>query len=565
MKALRARAAFAMFVFALLTASSACRWERDASPSFRKPESPDSLAILAEEIDPGMGVRLRAGHGFVSISDPWIELSYESAVTPMLLLSGELPEATREGPFGRAIRLAATSTAPVVLEVRLLDDAGRARSSLFAIPGGDAEVVAIVAPEAWLPLRTRAASAASASEWKAARFEILDVPGPARESSAMRVRIAIPASIDEGMAEGFNPFLAALADRLEFEGPMFARFESAWRGAGAGAAIARENESLSRETIRETAKERGGRGRALFDTSFAIGPASSTTMAAAAFVAVLESPERLPSAAQLAETYAARVVPEFLSPSIERALANVRAGTPLPRSGLALLDPGPAWDEDTDARSRAFVWGLLFPGDPYRAAAAATRDASITHSGAGVECARYAAALVAAALSAERPDIDGLLDLAESFLSRGSDAESVVLGTRDAWRRTRSTDSTAAWIERTWLPRAEERHPTMPWAQALPNLGMTALAMEAGSGDFDRTIRLAASFGLDADANAALCGATLGARDGGAAIPDEVQGAVGDAFRCAVIGAENWRLSRLAAATLAASRVLQFDPARDTR
>jgi hypothetical protein len=283
-------------------------------------------------------------------------------------------------------------------------------------------------------------------------------------------------------------------------------------------------------------------------------------MATAALVACLESAKNVPTPAHLAEVMSGRIVGDMLPSSVRRGLVHFRAGTLPPRSGQALLEPGPAWDEDTSARARAFVWGLVFPGDPYRAVAAATRDASITHSGTAVESARFAAALVAASLADPAPGIDELLDLGESFLVEGSDAELVVAGTRDAWRRTRSTDSTAAWVESTWGPRAEERLSMQPWSHELPNLGLTVLALEAGGGDFSRTMRVAAAAGRDAGTNAATCGAILGARSA-RAVPEEWREPMQGAFRSAVVGAENWRLATLAATIESVAAAIRFDPA----
>jgi hypothetical protein len=137
------------------------------------------------------------------------------------------------------------------------------------------------------------------------------------------------------------------------------------------------------------------------------------------------------------------------------------------------------------------------------------------------------------------------------------------LGARETWQRTRNLDSTSIWIENTWVPRAEERHPGMPWMHALPNAAAVVLALEAGGGDFERTIRLAASFGLDADTNAATCGAILGARRGPGGIPGDLFRLPGDSFRSAVVGAENWRLRNLASTIIAVSGAMKFDPTEE--
>ena len=544
----------------ICASAAACRWERESNPHFRRPASPDSLALFASEIDPGPDVHILAGHGFLTISDPWIELHYESRMQRALLLSGELPEATRKASPLRPIRVAAMSTVPALLEISLLGPNGESRSALFAVPGGNAEVVGIFPPDAWIG-RSRAVKTASrAAEWQPQRFEMHERPGSAPQPCPMQVRISIPKAIEEGATlAAAPPFAEKIRERITPSHAHEPRIEAGWRGACIGAAVGHVYEGRDRKEIREASRKM----RPPIDTTFAIGPCPETTMMTAALVACLETSGRLPRPSHLAEVYSARVIPDFLPASVMRGLASLRAGQLPPQSGTPILEPGPAWDEDTSARSRATIWGLLFPGDPYRAASAAMRDASITHTSAAVEDARYAAALVAAALATPAPDLAEILDLGESFLGGGSETEMAILGARETWKRTHNLDSTYTWIERTWLPRAEERLSGQPWMHTLPNAAAMVLALEAGGGDFERTIRLAASLGLDADANAATCGAILGARGGPGGIPGDLMALGGDSFRSAVIGAENWRLRNLASTIIAVSGAMHFDPAEE--
>jgi ADP-ribosylglycohydrolase len=545
---------------ALSAALGACRWETEPNPRFRRAASPDSMAMFASEIDPGREVRIAAGHGFLSISDPWIELRYESHAKRELLLSGALSEATQKASPLRPIRVAAMSAVPTLVEISLLGAKGESRSTLFAVPGGNAEVVGVFPPEAWIARSRGVKTASRAAEWQPQRFEVHECPGPSPQPSTMKLRVSIPSAIDEGTALAVAPpFTDKIRERITPSHAHEPRIEAAWRGACIGAAVGHAYEGRTRKEIRESARKM----RPAIDTTFATGPSPQTTMMTAALVACLETAGRLPRPAHLAEVYSARVIPEFLPASVMRGLASMRAGT-LPHEMRApVLEPGPAWDEDTEARARSMIWGLLFPGDPYRAASAAMRDASITHAAAAVEDARYGAALVAAALATPAPELAEILDLGESFLGGGSETEMAILGARETWQRTRNLDSTSIWIENTWVPRAEERHPGMPWMHALPNAAAVVLALEAGGGDFERTIRLAASFGLDADTNAATCGAILGARRGPGGIPGDLFRLPGDSFRSAVVGAENWRLRNLASTIIAVSGAMKFDPTEE--
>jgi ADP-ribosylglycohydrolase len=513
------------------------------------------LALVSQEIDAGPDVRIRAGHGFVSVSDPWVELSYESRTTPTLLFSGTLPEATREGSPGRVIRVAGASSSPAILEV-LLESSDEVRSAIMALPGGDGEVLALLPPDAWTPRPARQGAKRRAPAWKPHRFEIVELASPARTSRAMRVRVTVPSAIPEDQGVSLASHDQRLGIGMPTPGPRSDRIAGAWTGACIGLAVGKHFDSLSRTEARDAWRA----APAAYDTSAALGPSAATTLATGALVACLECDGTVPDAAHLAEVFSGRVVADLLPRSVQRGLVHFRAGALPPRSGRSILEPGPAWDEDTGAGARAFVWGLLFPGDPYRAASAATRDASITHTSTGVEAARFVAALVAGSLADPAPGVSELLDLGESFLVEGSEAENVIAGTRENWTRTRKPDSTAAWLEATWLPRAQERLSTQPWSHALPNLGLVVLALEAGGGDFARTMRVAASSGLDASANAATCGAVLGARGGTRALPEELREPLRGAFRSAVIGAENWRATTLAATIETVGSTIRFDP-----
>ncbi len=490
----------------------------------------------------------------MSVSDPWVELDYESRMAPTLLFSGTLPEATREGSPGRVIRVAGASSSPVILEI-LLEASGEVRSAIMALPGGDGEVLAFLPPDAWIGRPIRRGAKRSASAWKPDRFEIVELASPTRTPRPMRVRVTVPSAIPEDQGVSLASHDHRLGTGMPTPGPRSDRIAGAWTGACIGLAVGKRFDSLSRTEARDAWRA----SPSAYDTSAALGPSAATTLATAALVACLECGGTVPDAAHLAEVVSGRVVADLLPRSVQRGLVHFRAGALPPRSGRS-LEPGPAWDEDTSAGARAFVWGLLFPGDPYRAAAAATRDASITHDRAGLEAARFVAALVAGSLADPAPGVSELLDLGESFLVEGSEAESVVAGTREAWTRTRKPDSTAAWLEATWLPRAQERFSTQPWSHALPNLGLVVLALEAGGGDFSRTMRVAASSGLDASANAATCGAVLGARGGTRALPEDLREPLRGAFRSAVIGAENWRTATLAATIEAVGSTIRFDP-----
>lgn len=553
------RFAWLFIVFATCVGTASCRWTREEHPKFRTASSADSLALFSEEIDPGPEVTLRAGHGFFSDSSLWLELTYAPATVRGHLVSGILSPEVRAGFADRPLRIVAACDEPAIFELRLLSSDRNVRSVAFAVPGGMRESVHLLTFRDWRLERPEGRPDTGKFPFAPERFEVRGFRSGAEDAPIRRIRMTLPALVAPDRAPEIGTLPAPLQELVTPEDPRRNRVEAAWRAYCLGTGLGKFEESQTRLLLSNTKTPRE-HPRAELDSALALGPTPETSSAIATLVACIDCPRTVPEVGHLSETFAARLLPSYMPAALQRAVAHHHSGIPAKRAALAFLEGGPAFDEDTSQRPRAILWGLLFPGDPYRAAAAASRDASLSHSGEGLDDARYAAALVAGALASPPPRLEELLDLAESFLTDNSPAEEAVLGTRQVWHRTRSLDSCSAWADTTASRRTKTRLPGSPWSHALANLPLVPVALEAGDGDWGRTIRIATSFGQDADANAALCGAVVGALNGLDAIPEEYLSPTFDVFRAAVVGAENWRQAHFASCVVAVSLALEFDP-----
>ncbi|WP_411106258.1 ADP-ribosylglycohydrolase family protein [Streptomyces sp. cmx-4-9] len=150
---------------------------------------------------------------------------------------------------------------------------------------------------------------------------------------------------------------------------------------------------------------------------------------------------------------------------------------------------------------RADVHGWTRPGDPAGAAAAAYRDAALTHTGNGVYAALFVAAATAEA-AAGRTDVHGALRAGLDFVPpRSRLAEAVRHGIGAA----REEPCFEAVVDRL-----HARYGHYHWVHAVPNTALIAAALTHADGDFTRSVCHAVSGGWDTDSNGATAGALAG-------------------------------------------------------
>ncbi|MFD4530238.1 ADP-ribosylglycohydrolase family protein [Streptomyces sp. NPDC058470] len=196
---------------------------------------------------------------------------------------------------------------------------------------------------------------------------------------------------------------------------------------------------------------------------------------------------------------------------------------------------------------RTDAYGYIHPGRPRAAARLALIDAVLSHTGNGIYGAMWAAALVAAALTA-----DGPLPALHSALaavpvgSRLYRSQAELLGLAE---RGATAEEALSWIERTLG--------AYNWVHTLHNAATISAALLWGEGDFVRSIALAVRAGRDTDSTAATVGSVFGALHGSAAIPERLVAPTGGVVRSAVRGFDGITVAELARRTNAVRVTLE--------
>ena len=178
------------------------------------------------------------------------------------------------------------------------------------------------------------------------------------------------------------------------------------------------------------------------------------------------------------------------------ALDNLSSGLPASQVG-EVRNPMNEW---IGAQMRAMVFGQLSPGDPGQAGRLARVDASLSHRGAGIEGAAFAAILCA--LSFHTDDVRQVIRLA-------IDALAPSLYRNEVLQMFALCEGVECFDE-AWTS-IVGRYPNHNWIHCLPNIGAVLSALWFGESDISTSFSLLARAGLDVDCNAGLVGTVLGA------------------------------------------------------
>ncbi len=169
------------------------------------------------------------------------------------------------------------------------------------------------------------------------------------------------------------------------------------------------------------------------------------------------------------------------------------------------------WRECIDGQIKSDLWGYLFPGDPFKAAALAYRDCSFSLTKNGVYGGMFVAGCVAAAMT-ETPTVDSILDAGLAVIPQRSRLYETVQWVRERYAYHKDYIAVCKEIE--------ERFADMSFAGTLNNLAMVTLALVHGNLDHTKTITCAVSCGIDTDCNGGTAGSICGAAVGRCGIED---------------------------------------------
>jgi ADP-ribosylglycohydrolase len=250
---------------------------------------------------------------------------------------------------------------------------------------------------------------------------------------------------------------------------------------------------------------------------------------------------------------------ELATPAQMQAMLNMIATDAFARQGRSVqrVEKYTDWNalaqwrnpfrEWNGAVRRADLYGLLFPGQPARAAAAAWYDARISHRKNGIYAPMFLAALIAAAFHESDPV--KLIDCALSEIPTHS-------------RLARDVKRMVAWCERenSWIrawDRMMEEYGDYSHAHSILTTLCIVMALLRGKADFSRSLSIAVSAGLDPVTQGAAVGAITGIIGGASAIPDHWTESFQNIVMSHIPGCTENRISECARRTLEVWRNIQ--------
>ena len=205
------------------------------------------------------------------------------------------------------------------------------------------------------------------------------------------------------------------------------------------------------------------------------------------------------------------------------AYLNLKNGIPAPESG-SIARNGLVPAEQIGGQIFIDTWGLVWPGNPDKAAEYAAAAASVSHDGEGLNGARFIAACIASAFSGT--DMRAVVDIGLSHIpaeSKYAEVARAVIEFHDAhpedWRACQEL-LIAEWGYDKW--------PGL--CHIIPNAGVCVLALMYGAGSFARTVEIATMCGWDTDCNAGNVGTIAGVLYGLDAIPAHYRKPINDSI-----------------------------------
>jgi ADP-ribosylglycohydrolase len=352
-------------------------------------------------------------------------------------------------------------------------------------------------------------------------------------------------------------------DRRRPELPvLYDRLHGAWLGRAAGCLLGTPVEKIPRTGIREIAEATGNWPLAGYFTAVGLPERTAARWPwnrRSAPTSLVENIDGMPEDDDLNYPLLALLLLERYGPGFGTAdvaqlwLDELPAGRTFTAERVAyrnLLEgiepPATArrrnpFREWIGAQIRADLFGWVNPGRPAAAAAAAWRDAALSHTANG----RYGAMFVAAASAAA-----AVLD---------DPAECVAVGLSVVPPRSRLAEAVrtavdAAERESDWervVDRLEARYGTLHWVHVLPNVALVAAALVHGRGDFAGSVTRVVAGGCDTDSNGATVGAITGLLTGGAALPESWTAPLRNRLASTVAGFDGVGFDALARRTLA--------------
>ncbi|MCE5199021.1 MAG: ADP-ribosylglycohydrolase family protein [Armatimonadota bacterium] len=197
------------------------------------------------------------------------------------------------------------------------------------------------------------------------------------------------------------------------------------------------------------------------------------------------------------------------------AMKNFRTGIRPPLSGAF---NNSYFGESMGCPIRSEIWGLVAPGDPELAASYAEKDAVLDHYGNSVYAEKLLAAIESMAFIESDPK--RLLETGLSFIPANSRLAQCIRFVIECHEQSMPMLETRThMINRFGHPDA---------TSAVQNLGIIAIGLLYGEGDFERSMVSAVNCGYDSDCTGATVGAIMGVILGSHALPEKWVTPIGD-------------------------------------
>ncbi|MBX3085936.1 MAG: ADP-ribosylglycohydrolase family protein [Anaerolineae bacterium] len=192
------------------------------------------------------------------------------------------------------------------------------------------------------------------------------------------------------------------------------------------------------------------------------------------------------------------------------AYLRLKNGIPAPASG-SIHRNGSIIAQQIGAQIFIDGWAMVAPNDPALAAELAGKAGSVSHDGESVYAAKLWAAMESAAFG--ESDIQRLLDIGLSFIP----ADSIIARVIEELRHWRTIQPD--WYKtRGWLAEHYNYDIYGGACHVIPNHAVMIMSLLYGDDDFQKSLMIVNTSGLDTDCNSGNVGCLLGIKNGLAGI-----------------------------------------------
>ena len=188
------------------------------------------------------------------------------------------------------------------------------------------------------------------------------------------------------------------------------------------------------------------------------------------------------------------------------AYLNLKAGIPAPASG-SIETNGHLVAEQIGAQIFIDGWAMVAPGNPDLAASLARRGASVSHDGEAIYGAQIVAVMEAMAFV--EPDINTCLDTALSYIPADSIIAGMIRDLRECHVKEPDWHRGLEWLNANY---GYDRF--RGTCHIMPNHGSIIMSLLYGDDNFQKSLMIANTSGLDTDCNAGNVGCFLGIKNG---------------------------------------------------